>query len=218
MISTPAGQLPRVLELGEGADQRQVGADAAVEALDRRQVESRPLPVEVAPAVLEADVQRSLPGPPDGAPERRARRLQADREERQARLDHRVDVGDQGRQRHAGLLGGQRRRQGEDVADDACGRISSSSGSSARAASAAWSPSAESGSGGGNIRYSSAAAKPSPAPSTASRRSSQVSIIDLVAAPAQRPSQRDRREDVPGIAEGGDEEAQACAAVAACAV
>src|SRR6188472_715864 len=55
------------------------------------------------------------------------------------------------------------------------GRISSSSGSSACAASAAWSPSTESGSGGGNIWYSSAAAKPSPAPSTASRRSSQVS-------------------------------------------
>src|SRR4051794_25580516 len=56
------------------------------------------------------------------------------------------------------------------------GRKSSSSGSSARAASAACWPSSESGSGGGNIRYSSAAAKPSPAPSTAPRRSSQVSI------------------------------------------
>ena len=89
-----------------------------------------------------------------------------------------------------------------------CGRISSSSGSSARAASAAWSPSAESGSGGGNMRYSSAAAKPSPAPSTAARRSSQVSIVDLVAAPAQRPPERDRREDVPRVAEGGDQEAQ----------
>src|SRR3954447_24788458 len=55
------------------------------------------------------------------------------------------------------------------------GRKPSSSGSSARAASAACWPSSESGSGGGNIRYSSAAAKPSPAPSTASRRSSQVS-------------------------------------------
>src|SRR6185295_117873 len=59
----------------------------------------------------------------------------------------------------------------------ACGRISSSRGSRARAASAAWAPSGESGSGGGNIRYSSAAAKPSPAPSTACRRSSQVSIV-----------------------------------------
>src|SRR5215203_2963859 len=56
------------------------------------------------------------------------------------------------------------------------GRKSSSSGCSALAASAACWPSSDSGSGGGNIRYSSAAAKPSPAPSTASRRSSQVSI------------------------------------------
>src|SRR3954451_11903939 len=59
----------------------------------------------------------------------------------------------------------------------ACGRISSRSGSSARAASAAWAPSADSGSGGGNIRYSSAAVKPRPAPSTAARRSSQVSTV-----------------------------------------
>src|SRR4051794_35039340 len=57
------------------------------------------------------------------------------------------------------------------------GRKSSSSGSSARAASAACWPASESGSGGGNIRYSSAAAKPSPSPSTAARRSSQVSIM-----------------------------------------
>src|SRR5829696_5005621 len=57
------------------------------------------------------------------------------------------------------------------------GRKSSSSGSSALAASAACWPSSESGSGGGNIRYSSAAVKPSPAPSTASRRSSQVSTV-----------------------------------------
>src|SRR5215218_4651930 len=56
------------------------------------------------------------------------------------------------------------------------GRKPSSSGSSARAASAACWPSSESGSGGGNIRYSSAAAKPIPSPSTACRRSSQVSI------------------------------------------
>src|SRR5215213_10199644 len=59
----------------------------------------------------------------------------------------------------------------------ACGRISSSRGSSARAASAAWLPSSESGSGGGNIRYSSAGVKPRPAPSTAPRRSSQLSSV-----------------------------------------
>src|SRR3954453_13402075 len=59
----------------------------------------------------------------------------------------------------------------------ACGRISSRSGSSAWAASAAWAPSADSGAGGGNIRYSSAAVKSRPAPSTAARRSSQVSTV-----------------------------------------
>ena len=51
------------------------------------------------------------------------------------------------------------------------------SGSSARAASAACRPSSVSGSGGGKMRYSSAATKSSPAPSTAARRSSQVSIV-----------------------------------------
>ena len=75
------------------------------------------LQVEVAAAVLEADVERPLPGPPDRPPDRRARRPQPDREERQSRLDHRVDVGDQGRQRHPGALGGEGRGQGEDVAD-----------------------------------------------------------------------------------------------------
>src|SRR5215207_4712334 len=59
----------------------------------------------------------------------------------------------------------------------AWGRVSSSNGSSARAASPAWLPSSESGSGGGNIRYSSAGVKPRPAPSTASRRSSQLSSV-----------------------------------------
>ena len=87
-----------------------------------------------------------------------------------------------------------------------CGRISSSSGSSARAASAAWAPSAESGSGGGNIRYSSAAAKPSPAPSTAAAPLLPGLDHHLVPAPGQRPAQRDRREDVARVAEGGDED------------
>src|ERR1700743_1872302 len=57
------------------------------------------------------------------------------------------------------------------------GSSRSISGSSARAASAAWRPSSVSGSGGGKVRYSPAAAEPSPAPSTAARRSSQVSTV-----------------------------------------
>ena len=114
---TAAGQLPRVLELGVGGDQRQVGADAAVEALDRGEADPLALQVEVTAAVLEADVERPLSGPPDRPPERRPRRPQPDREEGQPRLDDRVDVRDQGRQRHPGPLGRQRRRQREDVAD-----------------------------------------------------------------------------------------------------
>ena len=119
VISTPAGQLARVLELGEGPDQRQVGADAAVEALDRRQARARSrCRLRSRRPCSRPMFSARCPGSPDASPDRRARRLQADREERQARLDHRVDVGDQGRQRHPGLLGRQRRRQGEDVADD----------------------------------------------------------------------------------------------------
>src|ERR1700761_8369501 len=57
------------------------------------------------------------------------------------------------------------------------GSSRSISGSSARAASAACRPASVPGSGGGKVRYSSAAVKSSPAPSTAARRSSQVSIV-----------------------------------------
>ena len=146
------------------------------------------------------------------APERRARRLQADREERQARLDHRVDVGDQGRQRDPGLLCRQRRRQGEDVADDdvrphlleqrqqrprrlgrvvAVGRV-----------------------GVGRREHPVFLGRGEAEPGALDRLAPLLPGLDhdLVAALAQRPPQRDRREDVPGVAKGGDQEAQALAA------
>ncbi|MGC1166878.1 MAG: hypothetical protein WA862_12305 [Solirubrobacterales bacterium] len=88
-----------------------------MEVLDRRQAEPLALQVEVAAAVLETDVEGPLPGSPDRPAERRARRPQPDREERQPGLHDGVDVGNQGRQRYPGALGGQGRRQGEDVAD-----------------------------------------------------------------------------------------------------
>ena len=43
---------------------------------------------------------------------------QADGEERHPRFHHRIDVRDQGRQRHPGGLGGEGRGKGEDVGDD----------------------------------------------------------------------------------------------------
>src|SRR4051812_25828847 len=79
----------RVLELRVGGYQRQVGADAAVEAIDRRQVEPLALDVEVAPALFETHPQRPLMAvAPDLAAEARPRRPESDREERVPRLDH----------------------------------------------------------------------------------------------------------------------------------
>ena len=69
----------------------------------------------------EADVEQAVALAPGPAPEPRPRRPQADREERQPGLDRRVEVGDQGRPRDPGDLGGECRRQGEDVADDDVG-------------------------------------------------------------------------------------------------
>ena len=186
----PRRPLARVLELRVGGDQRQVGADAAVEALDRGQAEPLALQVEVAAAVLEADVERPLPGPPD-RPARAACAAAAARSRRTAgpaRPPGRCggSASPAARRRCSAASAGARVRMSLTAT---CGRISSSSGSSARAASAACWPSAESGSGGGNIRYSSAAAKPSPAPSTAARRSSQVSTTTSCPRPASaRPS------------------------------
>ena len=164
------------------------------------------LAVEVAPAVLEADVEGALPGAPDRSPERRSRRLQADREEGQARLDHRVDVGDQGRQRHAGLLGRQRRRQGEDVADDDVRPHLLEQGQQRSRRLGGVLPV-----GGVRIRRREHAVflgGGKAEPGALDRGPPLLPGLDrdLVAATAQRPSQRDRREDVAGVAEGRDQE------------
>ena len=167
-----------------------------------------PLQVEVAAAVLEADVQRPLPGPPDGAPERRARRLQADREERQARLDHRVDVRDQGRQRHPGALGRQRRRQGEDVADGDVGpHLLQQRQQRPRRLGRVL---AVGGVRFGRREHPVFLGRGEAEPGALDRRPPLLPGLDhdLVPAPGQRPPQRDRREDVPGVAEGGDQDAQ----------
>ena len=58
-----------ILELGEGRDQGEVGADPAVETLERRQAKPGALGVEVAAAVLEPDVEGPLPKPPDAPPD-----------------------------------------------------------------------------------------------------------------------------------------------------
>ena len=207
----PGRPAPRVLELGEGRDQRQVGADPAVEALERRQAEPLALPVEVAAPVLEADVQRPRPRLPDPAPERRPRRLQADREERQARLDHRVDVGDQGRQRHPGLLGGEGRGEGEDVADHRVrahlleqrqqrpGRLGGVG--------------AVLGVGVGRREHPVFLGGGEAEAGALDGGAALLPGLDrhLVAALGQRPAQRDRREDVAGVAEGGEQQAEALA-------
>ena len=119
--STPRGQRRGYSSWGKVADQRELGADPAVEALDRRQAEPLALAVEVAPAVGEADVEQPLPLAPRPSPDRRPRRPQPDREEREPRLDGGVEVGDQRRARDPRDLGRERRREGEDVADDDVG-------------------------------------------------------------------------------------------------
>jgi hypothetical protein len=212
----PGRPLARVLKLGVGGDQRQVGADAAVEALDRRQVQPLPLQVEVAATVLEADVQRPLPGPPDRRPDRRARRPQADREERLSRLDHRVDVGDQGRQRHPGALGGQGGGEGEDVADgDVRAHLLQQRQQRPRRLGGVLAVV------GVRLRrreHLVFLGRGEAEPGALDRGPALLPGLDhdLVPALGQRPTQGDRWEDVPGIAEGGDQDAQGFAAALHC--
>ena len=150
VTSTPAGQRRGYSSWGKVADQRQVGADPAVEALERRQTEPLTLHVEVAAALPQADVRASA-APPSRRRVRAAYAAAAGRSRRRAdpaRPPGRCG----GSGSPAALLRFSAASDGASVRmslTTACGRISSSSGSSARAASAAWAPSAESGSGGG---------------------------------------------------------------------
>ena len=202
---TAGGPGARVLELRVGGDQRQVGADAAVEAVEGREAHALALAVQVPAPVLEADVERPLPGPPDRPPDRRARLTQSDREEGQARLDHRVDVGDQGGERHPGRLGGEGRGEGEDVGDDdrrvealeqrqqrprRVGGVLSLLGLRlGRREGAVFL-------GRGEVE-----------PGALDRGAALLPGLDRHRVPAarQRPSQGDRREDVAGVAERGDQ-------------
>ena len=91
----------------------------------------------------------------------------------------------------------------------ACGRNSSSSGSSARAASAACWPVGRVRVGGREHPVFLGGGEAEPR--ALDRGPPLLPGLDhhLVAAPGQRPAQGDRREDVPGVAEGGDQDAQA---------
>ena len=147
-------------------------------------------------------------------PDRRARRPQPDREERQPRLDHRVDVGDQGRQRHPGALGGQGRGQGEDVADgDVRAHLLQQRQQRPRRLGGVL---AVGGVGFRRREHLVFLGRGEAEPGALDRPPALLPGLDhdLVPAPGQRPPQRDRREDVPGVAEGGDQDAQGFAGVA----
>ena len=137
-------------------------------------------------------------GPPCGSTERGARRLHADREEREPRLVDRVHMGDQRRAQRRRPLGRQRRRQREDVADATSGSKSSNRGASARAASAADVFPLVAGGGGGKVSYSSAAVKC--IPSRLDRVAPALPRLDQdrVATTAEGPGERYRGEGVTG--------------------
>jgi len=177
-----------------------------VEALGGGQAQSLALPVEVAAPLLQPDVDRPLPGSPDPTSERRARRLHADGKMGQPRLDHRIDMGDQGCPRHARHLGRERRRQGEDVADHhmRAHLLQQRQQCPCRPGRVAILGRIGAGRGvhpvflGGGEAQSRALDGSSPLLPALDRH--------FVAASGQRPAQGDRRKDVARIAEGGDQE------------
>ncbi len=152
---------------------------------------------------------RSWPVPPDRPPEGRARRPQPDREERHARLDYRVDVGDQGRQRDPGPLGGEGRGKGEDVADDDVrAEVLQQRQQRPRRLGGVL---AVVGIGFRRREHAVFLGRGEAEPGALDRPPALLPGLDhdLVPARRQRPPQRDRREDVPGVAECGDEDSQA---------
>ena len=124
------------------------------------------------------------------------------------RLDHRVDVGDQRRQRHPGLLGGQRRRQGEDVADgDVGAHLLQQRQQRPRRLGGVV---AVGGVGIGRREHPVFLRRGEAEPGSLDRRPPLLPGLDhhLVPAPGQRPPQGDRREYVSRVAEGGYQDAQ----------
>ena len=109
------GPAARVLELGQRAHQAQLLAQPAVQAGHRAQADLTASIVELRTAPLQAGAHRTVKGSPQRRAERRARPTGAEGVGRQPGRSHRIDVRDEGRARHGLQLGGQRRRQGEDV-------------------------------------------------------------------------------------------------------
>ena len=111
----PVRPVARVLQLGERPHEAQPPADAAVDAVERRQPEALPRAVEVAAAVLEPPQHERVHPAPETPPARGARQARAERVGGRVRRQVRMHVRDQRRDRHALQLPCKRRAQGEDV-------------------------------------------------------------------------------------------------------
>ena len=109
------GDRARVLERREGRHQRQLRRDPAVHAIQRPEPQPPPGLVELAAPALQPGVRHARQPAPQLPPQRRPRPARTQRERRPAALGARIEVGDDRRHRHALELGGQRRRQGQDV-------------------------------------------------------------------------------------------------------
>ena len=85
----------RVLELGEGGDERELAADAAVDVVERGQPELRARAVEVDASALEAPFDGAVGLAPEGAPGGGAGHAGAERVDGELALAVGVDVGDE---------------------------------------------------------------------------------------------------------------------------
>ena len=112
---------PRVLELRERADQAQLLAEPAVKALHGPETELPPRVVELVSAPTQAGLDRLVERTPQRSADGRARHLRAERVRREAWLGDWVHVRDQRRDPQSLELGGERRRQRQDVVDDQVG-------------------------------------------------------------------------------------------------
>jgi hypothetical protein len=108
----------RVLELREGRDQAQLGADPAVQPRQRSQPEPAAGLVELCAPLTEPALQRRLEQLPESRPDGAPRQFGTKRVGRESGGSDRVEVGDQRRDRNALELARHRRREREDVMDD----------------------------------------------------------------------------------------------------
>ena len=98
----------RVLELGEGGEEGELTADAAVDVGQRRQPEAGARGVELAAAELQAAGDGALGTTPQRAPERGAGEAGAERVDRKVRFAVWINVGDERGERQLLELGGER--------------------------------------------------------------------------------------------------------------